>query len=260
MKRQRELGIRRGMQGSVCAIVGVALAGCGSGNQLSKAEYRSHLARDYKAIESAAAALNTITPSESLRARLKQVDESKRFGSAALTDLSSIKPPSDAAHDNATIVKAVRLLLAGLERVTKDTAAGKYSSLRGPLSCWVDRPVSRTATAAERDLRAKGTLSIAEPRMLTHEDAHLRRHRRPALSPRGRNALAARSAAAHADALRLSAVRPRRPRRAYLYEFCRSRRSCARPLGLGVSTPAAIIDFFAADKAHVQQILTCAAC
>jgi hypothetical protein len=80
------------------------------------------------------------------------------MAATALADLSSLKPPSDAAHDNAVLVKAMRLIIAGLERERSEMGTGNYTGARQTAaSIFRERDV-RAVTPVLQDLRSKGYL------------------------------------------------------------------------------------------------------
>lgn len=139
-------------------LISFALVSCGSsaGNHLSKAQYGSRLIRDVKAIESATAILNSLTPSDSIPARRKQMNRSKHIASNAVADLASLNPPSDAARDNAAIVKGMRLSLRRFDQLEIYALAGDASKVKQIATSVGRSPEYIAAEAAVRDLKAKG--------------------------------------------------------------------------------------------------------
>lgn len=142
--------------GAAALVAVVVLAGCGAAGQSTKANYRTHLARDVRAFDTASAALQAAAPAGPLTARLKKFDYAQRIGRKAVADLSSVKPPGDAVQDTAVLVKAMRLLIAGSDRIWEDVLHGKSSEARRASLSLKRAPVFRAAAVAVRDLKAKG--------------------------------------------------------------------------------------------------------
>jgi hypothetical protein len=161
LKAQYEVPVGRHALPLMCATVALALAGCGSGSgtHLSKAQYSARLIRDVKAIESATALLNSLTPSEPNPTRLKQMNHSKRIARDAVADLGSLDPPTDAARDNAAIVKGMRLLLRRFEQVEIYALAGEASRVKQVVASVSRSHEVIALEAAVQDLKAKGYFS-----------------------------------------------------------------------------------------------------
>jgi hypothetical protein len=141
------------------AIVGVAalcLAGCGSANHLSKAQYRSHLSEDMRLFASLEPRFKQLTPAVNLRVRIVLVDDAYKDVNRVVVDLGSIKPPPDGVKDNAVLVKEMRLIRHLVEQVRTDVLAGKDSDGRQAVLSLLNARATRTAGAALGDLAKKG--------------------------------------------------------------------------------------------------------
>jgi hypothetical protein len=138
------------------AIAALCLAGCGSANHLSKAQYRSHLSDDMRVFASVEPRFTRLTPSANLRVRIVLVDDAYNDVNRIIVDLGSIKPPPDAVKDNAVLVKEMRLIRHMAAQVRKDLLAGKNSDAKQAILSQLRAPETRAASLALEDLAKKG--------------------------------------------------------------------------------------------------------
>lgn len=135
---------------ALLAVAGVLLAGCGGSGRLSKSAYQQHLQTEGKTVQASITTLTKVSPT-SLAQFATRVDAAETAVKKAADDLASLKPPSDAAADNAAIVTAFRAIQAALERVKSNptAAAAIVSTLQAS-------PELKAAEKATTDLTNKG--------------------------------------------------------------------------------------------------------
>lgn len=135
---------------ALLAVAGLLLAGCGGSGRLSKSAYQQHLQTDGKTVQASITALTKVSPT-SLAQFATRVDAAEVAVKKAADDLGSLKPPSDAAADNAAIVTAFRAIQTALERVKANptAAAAIVSTLQAS-------PELKAAEKATTDLTSKG--------------------------------------------------------------------------------------------------------
>lgn len=135
---------------ALLAVVGVLLAGCGGSSHLSKSAYEQRLQADGKAVQKSVNSLTKTSPA-SLSQFAQRVDVAEAAVKTAADDLDSLKPPTDAASDNAAIVTALRAIQSALERVKANptAAAAIVSTLQAS-------PALKAAERATTDLKSKG--------------------------------------------------------------------------------------------------------
>src|SRR5947209_3687591 len=132
------------------ALAGVILAGCGGSSRLSKTAYEQKLQGAGKSVQTAITALTRTTPG-SLAQLAKRVDVAEAAVKQAGDDLGSIKPPSDAAADNAAIVAAFRAIQSGLERLKKAAASGDAAATQKIAGQIESSPQLKAAEKATND-------------------------------------------------------------------------------------------------------------
>src|SRR5579872_4885400 len=96
---------------ALLALVGVLLAGCGGSGRLSKSAYQQRIQTDGNTVQKQVTALTKTAPT-SLAQFAQRVDAAEAAVKKAADDLASLKPPSDAAVDNAAVVTALRAIQA----------------------------------------------------------------------------------------------------------------------------------------------------
>jgi uncharacterized protein with beta-barrel porin domain len=135
---------------ALLAVAGVLLAGCGGSGRLSKSAYEQHLQSDGTSVQKTVTALTKTTPT-SLAQFAQRVDAAEAAVKKAGDDLASLKPPSDAVDDNASLVAAFRAIETALGKVkTNPTAA---AAIVGKLESSAEIKAAEKATA---DLKKKG--------------------------------------------------------------------------------------------------------
>jgi len=142
--------------GIVAVVVLVALAaGCGGGSgRLSKAQYEQKIQADGKAVQEAAGAITS--SGASLSGLAVKVAAAEKAAKAAADDLGSVKPPADAADDNAKIVTALRTIEVQLQKLAQAAKAGNTSAVQQAGLALQSSPEIKAAEAAAKDLKAKG--------------------------------------------------------------------------------------------------------
>lgn len=135
---------------ALLAVAGLLLAGCGGSGRLSKSAYQQHLQADGKTVQASITALTKVSPT-SLAQFATRVDAAEVAVKKAADDLGSLKPPSDAAADNAAIVTAFRAIQTALERVKANPTAAAAIVSRLQAS-----PELKAAEKATTDLTSKG--------------------------------------------------------------------------------------------------------
>lgn len=131
-------------------LAGVLLAGCGGSGRLSKSDYETRLQTDGKSVQSSVTAL-TKTATTSLTDFATKIDAAEAAVKKAGDDLATLKPPSDAAADNAAVVAALRRIQTGLEQVKKDPASAQKI-----VAAIQSSPQLKAAEKATADLKQKG--------------------------------------------------------------------------------------------------------
>jgi cell pole-organizing protein PopZ len=135
---------------ALLAVAGVLVAGCGGSGRLSKSAYQQHLQTEGKTVQTSITALTKVSPT-SLAQFATRVDAAEIAVKKAADDLGALKPPSDAAADNAAIVTAFRAIQTALEQVKANptAAAAIVSTLQAS-------PALKAAEKATTDLTNKG--------------------------------------------------------------------------------------------------------
>lgn len=135
---------------ALIVVAGVVLAGCGGSGRMSKSAYEQRIQADGNAVQAAVTALTKTTPA-SLADFAKKIDGAEVAVKKAADDLDSIKPPSEAAADNAAIVAALRRIQSGLEQVKSNPTAASS------IVAQIERsPQLKAAEKATADLKKKG--------------------------------------------------------------------------------------------------------
>ena len=135
---------------ALLAVAGVLLAGCGGSGRLSKSAYEEHLQTDGKTVQTTVTALTKTAPT-SLAQFAQRVDAAEAAVKKAGDDLASLKPPSDAADDNAALVAAFRAIQSALEKVKANPAGAQAIVTKLEAS-----PQLKAAERATTDLKKKG--------------------------------------------------------------------------------------------------------
>jgi multidrug efflux pump subunit AcrA (membrane-fusion protein) len=135
---------------ALLAVAGALLAGCGGSGRLSKSAYEQHLQTDGKTVQKTVTALTKTAPT-SLAQFAQRVDAAEAAVKKAGDDLASLKPPSDAAADNAALVAAFGAIQSALERVKANPAGAQ--AIVTKLEASSELKAAEQATA---DLKKKG--------------------------------------------------------------------------------------------------------
>jgi hypothetical protein len=135
---------------ALLAVAGVVLAGCGGSSRLSKSAYEQKLQADGRSVRTALTKL-TKSPLTTLADLAKRVDQAETVVKQAADDIDSLKPPSDAVADNATIVAFLRRIQSGLEQVKANPTAAQ--TIVGAIE---KSPQLEAAQKATADLKKKG--------------------------------------------------------------------------------------------------------
>ncbi len=138
------------------ALAVALVAGCGGSSRLSKTQYQQKLQADGKAVQKTITALSGGASAGSLATIVKRVDSAEAAVKSAADDLGSLKPPADAAADNATIVTALRTIQSGLERLKKAASSGDFATAQKVGASIETSPQVKAAEKATADLKAKG--------------------------------------------------------------------------------------------------------
>jgi len=135
---------------ALLAVAGVLLAGCGGSGRLSKSAYEQRIQTDGNTVQKQVTALTKTAPT-SLAQFAQRVDAAEAAVKKAADDLASLKPPSDAAVDNAAVVTALRAIQAALERVKANPTGAEAIVTKLEKS-----PELKAAEKATADLKQKG--------------------------------------------------------------------------------------------------------
>jgi predicted component of type VI protein secretion system len=141
---------------ALLALVAALVAGCGGSSRLSKAQYEQRLRTDGKAVQATITALTSSASSGSLATVVRRVDAASAAVKSAADDLHSIKPPADAAADNAAIVTALQTIESGLVRLKKAASKGDFVEAQKVATAIESSPQLKAAQKATDDLKAKG--------------------------------------------------------------------------------------------------------
>lgn len=142
----------------------VAAAGCGGSKETSaRAAYQARLETAFRTEERGASILRGGSAGDTVKAQVRRSVAGAALFRRAAQELSSSKPPADAAADTAALAAYMRALAAGemngVKLALKQTAEGKRVSLSAAEKAFntpAFERLRRRAGAADRDLSAKG--------------------------------------------------------------------------------------------------------
>jgi hypothetical protein len=123
---------------------------------VTRAAYEARYAVAARTVARGVAVLRRTTTTETLAAEAKRSDTGAAAFRLAARELSSIKPPGDAAADNAAIVAGLRALAAGLTKAKAQILAGNFAAAKKTQATVASGTRLLRAEAAIKDLRTKG--------------------------------------------------------------------------------------------------------
>jgi hypothetical protein len=148
----------RGSATLAAATIALALvaAGCGGANGalLSKTQYEARIQKDAEDVREAFNPLST--PPSSLQQFARELQTGQRKLRQAASDLGSVKPPHDVAHDNAVLVAGLRKLALLLEPLRKAAVKKDFVAVQTAARELQGSNALKDAQRATNDMKKKG--------------------------------------------------------------------------------------------------------